>query len=274
MLSQSLLESVTQIAYQAGAEIMKVYQSDDFQTEYKDDDSPLTLADKNANHCIIKGLKSLPVKYPVLSEESDDIDYKTRQKWTSFWLVDPLDGTKEFLKRNGEFTVNIALIHEGSPVLGVVYAPAKKSCYRAMKDFGSEKRIDDQWIKIFASKIKNPSISIVMSRSHPSEILNQFLKTIQSYKVVETGSSLKICYVAEGLADLYPRLGPTMEWDTAAAHCVLNESGGFLFTMENEVLKYNRKTLKNPYFVAISPAIKESALLKKLYHTVSQSNVQ
>ena len=274
MLNQNLLESVTQIAYQAGDEIMKVYRSDNFHAEYKSDDSPLTLADKKAHACILKELAILNPEFPILSEESEVIAYDTRKSWKTFWLVDPLDGTKEFLKKNDEFTVNIALIDHGFPVLGVVYAPATKVCYRAIKNFGAEKQVDRHWKKIHVSGDMKKPLNIVMSRSHPSETLNEFLKTISEFRAIEAGSSLKICYVAEGIADFYPRLGPTMEWDTAAAHCILNEAGGYLRTMKNESLKYNREVLKNDYFVAATPIIEASGILEQLYQAVDKNHGQ
>jgi 3'(2'), 5'-bisphosphate nucleotidase len=218
MLNQIDIQDVIAIAKEAGDAIMQVYKQD-FEVEYKQDNSPLTLADKNANDIIEDGLNQLSVNFPILSEEGDDIPYEDRKHWEYFWLVDPLDGTKEFVKKNGEFTVNIALIHKDTPVLGVVYAPALDMCYWAKKGKGAFK--DGQKLPIKTVHQRN-TYKIVASRSHMSDETQAFIDAIDTQKekeLISIGSSLKICLVAEGEADIYPRLGPTMEWDIWGCAC-------------------------------------------------------
>ena len=200
------------------------------------------------------GLNQLAVNFPILSEEGKEIPYKDRKHWEYFWLVDPLDGTKEFVKKNDEFTVNIALIHKDTPILGVVYAPALDVCYWAKQGEGAFK--DGQNLPLKAESQRN-TYKIVASRSHMSDETQAFIDAIDTQKekeLISIGSSLKICLVAEGEADIYPRLGPTMEWDTGAAHAIVNESGGQLNDQKNNnVLKYNTsEKLLNNYFVVVS----------------------
>ena len=251
MLNQIDIQDIVTITKEAGKAIMQIYEQD-FEVEYKKDSSPLTLADKKANDIIEDGLNQLPVNLPTLSEEGKEIPYKDRKHWEYFWLVDPLDGTKEFVKKNGEFTVNIALIHKGTPVLGVVYAPALDVCYWAKQGEGAFK--DGQKLPL-KTAVQRSTYKIVASRSHMSDETKDFIDAIKTDKekeLVSIGSSLKICLVAEGEADIYPRLGPTMEWDTGAAHVVANESGVVLKKCkDNEYLqhKYNKENLLNQYFV-------------------------
>jgi len=252
MLNQIDIQDVIAIAKEAGDAIMQVYKQD-FEVEYKQDNSPLTLADKNANDIIEDGLNQLSVNFPILSEEGDDIPYEDRKHWEYFWLVDPLDGTKEFVKKNGEFTVNIALIHKDTPVLGVVYAPALDMCYWAKKGKGAFK--DGQKLPIKTVHQRN-TYKIVASRSHMSDETQAFIDAIDTQKekeLISIGSSLKICLVVEGEADIYPRLGPTMEWDTGAAHAIVNETGCYLkkYTKNNTMQKhiYNKKNLLNEWFL-------------------------
>jgi len=251
MLNQIDIQDIVTIAKEAGKAIMQIYEQH-FEVEYKKDSSPLTLADKKANDIIEDGLNQLPVNFPILSEEGKEIPYKDRKHWEYFWLVDPLDGTKEFVKKNGEFTVNIALIHKGTPVLGVVYAPALDVCYWAKQGEGAFK--DGQKLPL-KTAVQRSTYKIVASRSHMSDETKDFIDAIKTDKekeLVSIGSSLKICLVAEGEADIYPRLGPTMEWDTGAAHVVANESGVVLKKYkDNEYLqhKYNKENLLNQYFV-------------------------
>ncbi|PLX96816.1 MAG: 3'(2'),5'-bisphosphate nucleotidase [Desulfuromonas sp.] len=234
---------------------MKIYGIEDFSIEYKDDHSPLTAADKAAHEVIVDGLQQAFPDIPILSEEGASVPYPERKGWTQFWLVDPLDGTKEFVKRNGEFTVNIALIREGAPVLGVVYVPAQDKMYCGVVGSGAT-RVDSNG-NIKKIHVRSPDmeqgLTVVMSRSHPSAELEAYLKGINVAEALPVGSSLKLCVVAEGLADLYPRLGPTMEWDTAAGHAVVLAAGGQVETPEGEALKYNKENLLNPYFI-VSPA--------------------
>ena len=224
MLNQIDIQDVVAIAKKAGDSIMQIYEQD-FEVEYKQDSSPLTLADKKASDIIEDGLNRLSVNFPILSEEGKKFPYKERKYWEYFWLVDPLDGTKEFIKKNDEFTVNIALIHKDTPVLGVVYAPALDVCYWAKQDEGAFK--DGQKLPLKAANQRD-TYKIVASRSHMSDETQVFIDAINTRKekeLISIGSSLKICLVAEGEADIYPRLGPTMEWDTGAAHAIVDESG-------------------------------------------------
>ena len=244
----------------AGEQILEIYQSDQFDAEIKTDNSPLTKADKASHNIIVKQLSKLGM--PILSEEGAEIDYSIRRKWSKFWLIDPLDGTKEFLKKNGEFTVNIAFIDNSVPVLGVVYTPVTKELYIAEKDLGSFKiesikKFEEISVKqtINLSESTLPEeYTIVVSRSHLNKETLDFIEVKrQKFKDISTkqfGSSLKICKVAEGSAHCYPRLGPTMEWDTAAAHAVVKYSGKRLFKFNtNDELAYNKESLLNPFFI-------------------------
>jgi 3'(2'), 5'-bisphosphate nucleotidase len=253
MLNQINIQDIVTIAKEAGNAIMQVYKQD-FVVEYKQDDSPLTLADKKANDIIEDGLNQLPVNFPILSEEGKEIPYKDRKHWEYFWLVDPLDGTKEFVNKNDEFTVNIALIHKDTPVLGVVYAPALDMCYWAKQDEGAFK--DGQKLPLKTAKQRN-TYKIVASRSHMSDEAKAFINAIDVGKEKELiliGSSLKICLVAEGEADIYPRLGPTMEWDTAASHAIINETCCSLTAYAHHNIEkkhtYNKENLLNEWFLA------------------------
>jgi 3'(2'), 5'-bisphosphate nucleotidase len=249
MLNQINIQDIVTIAKEAGNAIMQVY-SQDFKVEYKQDSSPLTLADKKANNIIETGLNKLIVNLPILSEEGENTPYEERKYWEYFWLVDPLDGTKEFVKKNGEFTVNIALIHKDTPVLGVVYAPALDICYWAKKGEGSFK--DGRPLPLKTIK-QGDTYKIVTSRSHMSSETKIFINTIDTNKekkLISIGSSLKICLVAEGEADIYPRLGLTMEWDTGAAHAIVNEAGKIAYQFKSEnILTYNKENLLNPWFI-------------------------
>ena len=252
MLSQINIQDVVAIAKEAGGAIMQIY-SQDFEVEYKQDNSPLTIADKKANGIIENGLNQLSVNLPILSEEGKEIPYEERKHWEYFWLVDPLDGTKEFVKKNGEFTVNIALIHKDAPVLGVVYAPALGICYWAKQGEGAFK--DGQRLPL-KTEIQRETYKIVASRSHMSDETQAFIDDIDTDKEKELiliGSSLKICLVAEGEADIYPRLGPTMEWDTGAAHTIVNESNCKLTEYSQcnikKQLTYNKVNLLNKWFI-------------------------
>jgi len=251
MLNQIDIQDIVTIAKEAGDVIIQVYKQD-FEVEYKKDSSPLTLADKKANDIIEGGLNKLSVNFPILSEEGKEIPYKDRRQWEYFWLVDPLDGTKEFVKKNGEFTVNIALIHKDTPVLGVVYAPALDVCYWAKQGEGAFK--DGQKLPIKTVNQRN-TYKIIASRSHMSNETQMFIDAIDTQKekeLISIGSSLKICLVAEGEADIYPRLGPTMEWDTGAAHAVVIESGRGLKKYKDgkhSKHKYNKVDLLNQWFL-------------------------
>ena len=251
MINEINTQDIVAIAKEAGDAIMQIY-SQDFKVEYKKDSSPLTLADKKANDIIENGLSQLPVNLPILSEEGKDIPYEQRKLWEFFWLVDPLDGTKEFVKKNDEFTVNIALIHKDTPVLGVVYAPALDICYWAKQGEGAFK----DWQRLpLKTENQRETYKIVASRSHMSDETQVYIDNIDADKekeLVSIGSSLKICLVAEGEADIYPRLGPTMEWDTGAAHAIINQCGKVLKSYKHDKYikqKYNKKNLLNQWFI-------------------------
>ena len=258
-----LLSQVIHIARVAGAEIMAIYQSDHFGETSKADNSPLTLADLAAHRCIVSGLSQLQPAYPVLSEEDSNIAYAERGKWTCFWLVDPLDGTKEFVKRNGEFTVNIALIENGVPILGVVYAPVLDVCYYAARGSGAFVQRGNHAAVAIKTMPHQPGVAVkvVASRSHSDERTQNLLKELGEYECISMGSSLKLCLVAEAAAHFYPRLGPTMEWDTAAAHAVVNEAGGQVCDMAGQALRYNKEDLHNPEFLVMD---KNNAALMQL----------
>jgi 3'(2'), 5'-bisphosphate nucleotidase len=251
MLNQINIQDIVTIAKEAGNAIMQIYKQD-FEVEYKQDSSPLTLADKRANDIIEDGLNQLSVNFPILSEEGKETPYEDRKDWEYYWLVDPLDGTKEFVKKNDEFTVNIALIHKDTPVLGVVYAPALDICYWAKQGEGAFK--DERKLPLKTESQRN-TYKIVSSRSHMSDETQAFIDAIDTQKekeLISIGSSLKICLVAEGEADIYPRLGPTMEWDTGAAHAIVNESNKKLQQYTNNKFTshtYNKRDLLNQWFV-------------------------
>jgi len=253
MLNQFDVQDIVTIAKEAGSAIMQIYNQD-FEVEYKQDNSPLTLADKKANEIIESGLEKLLPSFPVLSEEGKEVPYKERRNWEYFWLIDPLDGTKEFVKKNDEFTVNIALIYKNAPVLGVVYAPALDICYWAKQNEGAFK--DGQRLPLKVEGQRN-TYKIVVSRSHMSNDTHAFIDAIDTNKekeLISIGSSLKICLVAEGEADIYPRLGSTMEWDTGAAHVIACESGRTLNKYNNFSYSkhlYNKIKLSNDWFVVL-----------------------
>jgi 3'(2'), 5'-bisphosphate nucleotidase len=263
MLLQAIKASIL-----AGKAILEVYQTN-FDVDFKEDKSPLTLADRRADDIIREAMKSTDL--PVLSEEGEMIDYEIRKHWQQYWLVDPLDGTKEFVNRNGEFTVNIALIENNKPVIGVIYAPTLDLLYfcnrrEAFKIEKAEKHLIDceSMEKLIENSTKLPlqdkhtGFTLVSSRSHQHPGTNNFIGKLQSQygeiNFVSKGSSLKLCMIAEGEADCYPRFGPTSEWDTAAGHAIVNATGGKLVLAENTAmeLSYNKKNLLNPSFIAYS----------------------
>jgi 3'(2'), 5'-bisphosphate nucleotidase len=247
----SLLPKVVSLAEKAGEAVMEVYTRGDFETTYKkEDDSPLTRADLASHRLLVDGLRALTPWWPVLSEESKDVPYAERQAWERYWLVDPLDGTKEFIKRRDEFTVNVAMIERGEPALGVVYAPAMEELYYAARDQGSFKRRGDQSPeRIAVSDYRTGGVTIVVSRSHAGAEVEALVRKIGPSESLSIGSSLKLCLVADGRAQLYPRLGPTMEWDIAAAQCVVEEAGGLVTDLSGRRLHYNKPSLQNPPFI-------------------------
>jgi len=245
-------KQLIQIAINAGNAIMDIYKKETFNQQLKSDNSPLTEADIASNNIIIGGLKQLTPNIPILSEESAEISWKERKQWDRYWLIDPLDGTKEFLKKNGEFTVNIALIYKHEPILGVVHAPVLNETWVGEKGKIS-KKIEKGIARTIRVKQHKPGevYKVVGSRSHAGDSLNEFLKELEKYELVSMGSSIKLCLVAEGKAHIYPRFGLTSEWDTAAAHAVVNSAGGEVINNETKMpLKYNTKdSLLNPYFI-------------------------
>ncbi len=267
---EKLLLISLRAAVDAGKAVLDVYNSKEFSVKEKEDKSPLTEADLRSQEAILSFLSK--TDFPILSEEGKDIPYFERKNWKKCWLVDPLDGTKEFIKRNGEFTVNIALIEDGIPVLGVVYAPAIGELYFALKGLGAYKiesseisKIGNEGIDLKtilnSSQFLSPSssnqseVTVVASRSHMSKETEEFIKKLRekhsTVKTVSKGSSLKLCLVAEGKADVYPRFAPIMEWDTAAGQAVVEISGGKVVDARtSEPLRYNKENLLNPYFVA------------------------
>ncbi len=247
-----LLPAIREIAQSAAQRILAVYDTE-FAIEHKDDRSPLTEADMAAHQTIVNGLKTLTPAIPILSEESGEIDYTTRRRWREYWLVDPLDGTREFIKGNGEFTVNIALVSDHRVTLGVVYVPVTGICYYAAHGVGAFKSAPDQPDQsIHTRRVQPDNLAIAGSRSHGSQRFQDFLEKIGDVEIVTIGSSLKSCLVAEGRVDLYPRFGPTSEWDTGAAQCVVEEAGGMVVDDQYCPLSYNTKeSLLNPSFIVI-----------------------
>ena len=270
-MNTNLIRQVNEVAHQAGAAIMNIYRNSDAGSTSKADGSPLTLADLAAHRIIIDGLARLTPDIPVLSEEAADISYAERAQWTRFWLVDPLDGTKEFIKRNGEFTVNIALIENSEPVLGVVYALVLDVCYYAARAAGAfmQRGNSSAQAIMVKSRAAGETIKVVASRSHSDAHTEALLKQLGDYECISMGSSLKLCLVAEGAANFYPRLGPTMEWDTAAAHAVVNEAGGRVCDLAGDELHYNKADLHNPEFYVLPKGNGELCDLLKIRHTGS-----
>lgn len=238
-----------QIALEAGEKVLAIYDGDDFEVEQKGDDSPLTKADLASHQHIVDSLKALTPDFPILSEESANIPFSKRKHWETYWLVDPLDGTKEFIKRNDEFSILIALIHNNEPVLGVVHAPALEETWMASLGNGAYKVIaGDAMVAIEAREQAKPLV-VTGSRSHRDDTMPKFLEAIGEHEYQIMGSIIKACRVAEGSADLYPRLGLTSEWDTAAAHIIVEEAGGSVVQINGKPMRYNTKeSLLNPYF--------------------------
>jgi len=259
----NILNTAITASIAAGKAILKVYNSDDFEVELKSDNSPLTLADRKAHNVIVGFLEKTGI--PILSEEGKGIPFEERKHWKKFWLVDPLDGTKEFVKRNGEFTVNIALVEEGEPVAGVIYVPVTDELFVGEKEEGAY-RVEDaseftsdaarlHAAIILPEKRNDKTLKVVASRSHMSPETEEYIEKLrQEYdkvEIVSKGSSLKLCLVAEGKADIYPRFGPTSEWDTAAGHAIVVASGGSVVLADDETvnLTYNKQNILNPFFI-------------------------
>ena len=252
---KSFIEPIVALAEDAGRAILEVY-STNFEVQSKADESPLTQADLASHYCIVEGLEQLTPGLPIISEESGLPDFEERRRWDRYWLIDPLDGTKEFVNRNGEFTVNIALIENNRPVFGVVHVPVHHKTYVGCENVGAERRNGDrppEPIRVAAAS-RDP-VRVVGSRSHRGASLDAYLEGLGEHDMVPMGSSLKFCVIAEGGADLYPRLGPTSEWDTAAAQAVVEQAGGSVVTLDGKPMTYNAKSdMLNPYFFVIGAA--------------------
>jgi 3'(2'), 5'-bisphosphate nucleotidase len=256
-MTETRIEKVITIAETAGKAILEIYARD-FQIDEKDDKSPLTEADMAAHHIIVDALSELTPEIPLLSEESAETAFDERKRWQRYWLIDPLDGTKEFIKKNGEFTVNIALIENHDPVLGVVHVPVRGRTYAGEAGKGAFVTESGERKEISVQPQAQVPIRVAGSRSHAGESLQRYLDKLGEHKLVSMGSSLKLCLVAEGNADIYPRLGPTCEWDTAAAHAVVSAAGGEVTDLRGETLKYNTKeSLLNPHFLVFGDKNKD-----------------
>ncbi len=249
-----LIPELLKIARKAGDAILDIYHNfENIELEQKEDKSPLTLADRTSNDLICRALENLPIHYPIISEENKTLPWEVRQTWTHCWLVDPLDGTKEFIKRNGDFTVNIALVENGSPVLGIVHVPVWDELCWAVKGHGAFLIKKGVQMPIEAADFSesDPGLAIVCSRSHLTKETEDFMARYKEPQLVSRGSALKFLLLAKGEAHIYPRIAPTMEWDTAAAQIVLEEAGGkVLFFDSGKPMIYNRENLRNPAFVA------------------------
>lgn len=266
-MEQHYILNAIEAALRAGGQILSIYNdpSSDFQVERKADNSPLTIADRKAHETIVEILKGTP--FPILSEEGKSLPFEMRNGWETLWIVDPLDGTKEFIKRNGEFTVNIALVSKGKPVMGVIYVPVKKVLYFAEDTLGAykiegiedldHKSLDDlisEAVRLPDKSISRTNFVMVASRSHLTPETEKYIDKMRAahgdLELVSIGSSLKICLVAEGRADVYPRFAPTMEWDTAAGHAIASAAGMEVYQAETDLpLQYNKQDLLNPWFV-------------------------
>lgn len=252
-MNDAFLEPVTRIAHRAGEAILDIYAGD-FDVETKDDDSPVTAADMAAHQVIVEGLGELTPGLPILSEEAASIPWEERGRWDTYWLVDPLDGTREFIKRNGEFTVNIALVREGRPIIGVIHAPALKQSWLGCEGVGAFRHNGDgEPEPIQPRRTVSEPTRVLVSRSHPSPEVAAMLERLGPCERIAAGSSLKFCRIAEGAADFYPRTGTTCEWDTAAGQGILEAAGGQVVDREGRPLRYNRKrSLENPHFLAFA----------------------
>jgi len=250
----SLLNDIVSLAKQAGSQILKIYQSD-FTVNYKKDKSPITVADLASHEYICQGLRRITPDLPIISEESDLVSFQKRQSWEKYWLIDPLDGTKEFLEKNGEFTINIALIERNKPRLGIIFVPSMNICYFARQGLGAYKQVGEAQPELILSRSwkEEQPIAAVVSRRHGMEELKTFLAQFSSLNLLYCGSALKFCWLAEGLADIYPRFSPTFEWDIAAGQCILNEAGGLIIDNKGQELQYNMSSsLQIAEFLAVA----------------------
>ncbi|MBD1391098.1 3'(2'),5'-bisphosphate nucleotidase CysQ [Neiella sp. HB171785] len=257
MKLEQLLESVMTIAVDAGRAISDIYDSGDFEALEKSDQTPVTTADLAANDVILKGLRQLPVDYPILSEESEHIPYSKRAHWDRYWLVDPLDGTGEFIQRSGDFAVNIALIEAGVPIMGIIHAPVSGISYAAIRGqcvFRRDADGTDTPIHARSLNREQEKLRFAISRRQKLDLITECLPAGMNAEFIPFGSStLKSCMVAEGSADCYLRIGPTGEWDTGAAQCIVSQAGGAVMTMGLEPLTYNqRESFENPNFMVVA----------------------
>ena len=252
------LKKLVEIAENAGQLILQVYHTEvaNFDISFKKDESPLTIADQRANSYICEQLKSNYPDVPIISEENKNDNYEKRKNYTYCWLVDPLDGTKEFIKRNGEFTVNIGLVKNGKPVAGVVHIPVTNETFVAGKDMGAFKKVGNNKEELeletscYPHTKKSEKVTIIASKSHMNDETRNFISKYKNYELLSVGSSIKLIWIAIGKADIYPRIAPTMEWDTCASHAIVNEMGGKVLKFNSdEELEYNKENLLNPYFV-------------------------
>ena len=262
ILNERFIISTTEIAQDAGLAILQIYNSD-FDYKLKKDFSPITEADNISHKIITERLKILTPKIPIISEENSEVPYEIRSRWEKYWLVDPLDGTKEFIKKNGDFTVNVALIHNNTPIFGVIHIPVTNETYWGSKINGSFYSNSNNDIKqIRVSKKKNKRIRLVASRSHPSKMLNKLLEKIVDYEILKVGSSIKFCHIASGQAECYPRFGPTSEWDTAAGEAIVSFAGGDVITSAGDSINYNAKEdYLNPNFIVSNGKIISERIL-------------
>ena len=260
--NERFIISTIEIAKDAGLAIVQIYNSD-FDYELKKDFSPITKADNISHKIITERLKILAPKIPIISEENCDIPYSIRSRWKKYWLVDPLDGTKEFIKKNGDFTVNIALIDNNTPIFGVIHIPITNETYWGSKvngSFYSNANNDVKQIRV--SKNNNNPIRLVASRSHPSEMLNDLLEKMIDYEILKVGSSIKFCHIASGQAECYPRFGPTSEWDTAAGEAIVSFAGGNVVSATGDSMNYNAKEdYLNPNFIVSNGKIISERIL-------------
>jgi len=248
----TLLQTVINIAKQAGAAILEIYNSDQqLAIQTKSDQTPVTAADLKSHQIIHAALAKLEPNYPILSEEGPAIDFAKRQLWTHYWLVDPLDGTKEFIENTGEFTVNIALIVDHQPILGVIYCPIPDIVYFADAKGSFKQQAGGEVVPLQLNKTPSEPLTITISKHHQAPALQLFLQQLEAYQLILAGSAFKFGLVAEGKADLYPRFGPTSEWDSAAGQCILEHAGGKVLNFQGQALRYNTKdSLINPEFFA------------------------
>ncbi len=250
---KELIDPIVDLAADAGKAILEVYATD-FDVQEKGDASPLTQADLASHLCIVAGLTALTPEIPIISEEEGLPSFEERGQWSRYWLIDPLDGTKEFVNRNGEFTVNIALVDGHRPIFGVVHVPVQDKTYIGCQGHGAELRDAGTSTSIRVAEASSSPVRIVGSRSHRGSSLDAFLDKVGESDMLPMGSSLKFCVVADGRADVYPRLGPTSEWDTAAAQAVVEQAGGKVLELDGKPLSYNAKSdILNPWFVVIGP---------------------